>query len=127
MEEKMEEMQEWIQASGLTVQTAGNDPAVVIDKDLAGILVSNLLRNAIQHSRSGDTIFIETALDSLKISNPGIASLDTNHIFDRFYKAGNTGGNGLGLSIVRQICEEYGFRCSYSFIQDKHSFIISFR
>ena len=45
-------------------------------------------------------------------TGPGIARKDMEHIFDRFYQAGNraSGGSGLGLAIARWIATEHGGR-----------------
>ena len=55
---------------------------------------------------------------------PGIAAEHLPHVFDRFYKAeasrairkgpGQSGGSGLGLSIVKAIIERHGGRISVS-------------
>jgi two-component system OmpR family sensor kinase len=45
-------------------------------------------------------------------TGPGIAPQDLEHVFDRFYQAGNrpTGGSGLGLAIARWIATEHDGR-----------------
>lgn len=126
LEEKILELQEWIRVSDLDVTIYPNPVNVNMSKELAEILVGNLLRNAIIHSMPGTNIEIQTKEQSLSISNAGVAALDTNKITDRFYKSDNSGGNGLGLAIVKQICDQYGFRFSYVFSQHKHIFSIEF-
>lgn len=126
LKEKETEMQEWIQASGLTVSVKGTPLQVTMNKELAETLVSNLFRNAIRHSSAGDTILIQTHSGKLVISNNGRSALDIHRIFDRFYKSEDSVGNGLGLPIVQQICEQYGFRLSYEFAGHRHIFTIQF-
>lgn len=122
--EKITEMQDWINSAQLNVLIHGTDGHVQMDKDLAAILVSNLLRNAIQHSSPGTDITIETDAEHLEITNSGLESLDSSSVFDRFFKGGDSSGNGLGLSIVAQICEQYGFHYDYEFRQNKHIFSV---
>jgi signal transduction histidine kinase len=55
--------------------------------------------------------FIKLTNDSLSIKNYAASgSLDTNKIFQRFYKdEQSTESTGLGLAIVKEICVLAGF------------------
>ena len=96
--------------------------------ELITSLVSNLLRNAYIHSQSHSTIDIYIKEGALSIANTSDGvELDATRLFDRFYR-GNHGkkhSNGLGLSIVKAICEASHLKVSYTFEQDKHIFTIS--
>ena len=55
------------------------------------------------------------ALVSVTDSGPGIPEQDLSKVFDRFYRVDqarnrNDGGSGLGLSIVKSLCEAHGGR-----------------
>lgn len=94
---------------------------------LIDILLNNLLSNATRHNAHGGTIHISLQEDTLEVSNSGEPnSLDQQSIFNRFYKGNSfTGRHGLGLSIVKQICEVSGYTCQYHFRQPAtHSFVI---
>jgi len=45
---------------------------------------------------------------SLEDTGEGIATEELPHIFDRYYKARDSGGMGLGLAIARGIIEAHG-------------------
>ena len=96
--------------------------------ELIEILLNNLFSNAIKHNIKDGFIIIELQPFQLSISNSGEAqSLDEQNIFNRFYK-GNAvaGSHGLGLSIVKQICDVSGYKYRYYFaLPNVHSFIIS--
>lgn len=96
--------------------------------ELMASLVSNLLRNAYIHSLPHSTIDIYIKEGALSIANTGDNdTLDTSRLFDRFY-CGNPGkqhSNGLGLSIVKAICEASNLKVGYSFEQGKHIFTIN--
>jgi signal transduction histidine kinase len=96
--------------------------------ELITSLVSNLLRNAYIHSQPHSTIDIYIKEGALSIANTSDgAELDATRLFDRFYR-GNHGkkhSNGLGLSIVKAICEASHLKVGYTFEQDKDIFTIS--
>lgn len=101
---------------------------VEMDRSLARVLCNNLLSNAVKHSP--DSHPIEVILDklSVKIVNNGTTALNKpDRVFDRFYKESrNKDSTGLGLSIVKKICDLYGFSPSYRFLESKHIFQINF-
>lgn len=81
-----------------------------------GVLVSNLLTNAINYTGDGGRIVIKTYKEGNKpvfeIADDGIGipPEERTRVFDRFYRVigTNTTGSGLGLSIVRNILERHG-------------------
>jgi len=97
------------------------------NEELIASLVSNLLRNAYTHSQPHATIDIYIKEGVLCIANTSEGeSLDTTRLFDRFYrKHGKKNSNGLGLSIVKAICEASHIKVNYSFKQSKHIFTVS--
>ena len=56
------------------------------------------------------------------------APLDEQKVFKRFYRNSNNvqEGNGLGLSIVKQIADMAGYRVMYAYTNGLHVFIINF-
>ncbi len=86
------------------------------DERLLDHLLQNLIANAIQHSRPGQSITIRTRRNqfyaecSVLDSGNGIDAHDLDRVFDRFFQASGsgTGGVGLGLAIVKAIAEAHG-------------------
>ena len=103
-------------------------PMAEMDESLAGILLGNLLKNAFIHNTAGGTISVKTDGRTLTIANTGAATkLDDSKIFERFYhSADKKSSTGLGLSLVKAICNLYGFDLKYSFVDGKHTFSITF-
>lgn len=97
------------------------------DPALAEILINNLLRNAVFHTKNG---LVEASITDhqMIVQNPGAQPLNKDVLFSRFQRqGGKTEGTGLGLSIVKAICDLYGFDISYRFEGQKHHFCVTFR
>ena len=89
------------------------------DPDMLRQVVANLLRNAVQYGgRIPMTVQVdESGQESSRSPSPTAASPlgpeDRAHIFERFYRgrsAYRTEGFGLGLPLVKEICEVLGGR-----------------
>ena len=73
-----------------------------MNEELAGILINNLLANAVQHNNNNGKITIETSNTFLKLCNTGLNNdLTNNTIFNRFTK-NNSQSLGLGSAIIKQ-------------------------
>ncbi|HEY8951649.1 MAG TPA: sensor domain-containing protein [Candidatus Dormibacteraeota bacterium] len=89
------------------------------DRDRLGQVLSNLIRNAVNHTPEGGIISVEASETAdrvtVTVSDTGIG-MDPGQlglIFDRFYRtdqsrARGTGGSGLGLAIVRDLLAAMG-------------------
>jgi len=79
------------------------------------VLLRNLLENAIQYSPERGIVTLQVKLQgtvatiSVVDQGSGVDEKDIARIFDRFYRGNNTDvdGCGLGLSIVKLICQLY--------------------
>jgi len=81
----------------------------------AELLISNLLSNAIKYSMPETTIKItlEDKLLTIEDEGMGIAQEKLDTIFELYERDSTlSGGFGVGLSIVKQICDEYGIKVS---------------
>ena len=98
---------------------------VEMNKDLAQVLLNNLIKNAFVHTPDQGHIDINILPTSVEVVNDGTEALDESEMYKRFYK-GNTrhkGSTGLGLPIVKSICGLYGFELQYSY-DGKHHFLL---
>ena len=86
------------------VDVAG-DVFATLPATVLGILLSNLVGNAFAHTREG-RIVIDMEGRTLRIANPGGDIREGD--FEPFVKGGDSNGFGLGLSIVRRLCERHG-------------------
>ena len=78
-----------------------------------GMLLQNLVGNAIQHAPDGGRILIslqqqaEQLVLRVEDSGSGVAPADRERLLERFHTQGNSQGAGLGLSIVQRIVERH--------------------
>lgn len=82
---------------------------VRVNPTAAAIVLDNLVANAFQHSRGGK-ISIQAQGDELVIADtgPGIPDSVSGMIYQPFAKGEDSAGHGLGLSIVRRLCDRNG-------------------
>ncbi|HXB08693.1 MAG TPA: ATP-binding protein, partial [Puia sp.] len=97
------------------------------NRELLDILLNNLFSNAIRHNIPDGEIHTQLLARSLRLSNTGADdALDSSRIFRRFYKNGSQpDNNGLGLSIIKQICDTTSMQVHYGFAAGRHSFTVS--
>ena len=96
------------------------DP-VLMDAQMVGRVLANLLDNAMRHTPAGGSVQIAASLAEEEVqvevcdTGQGISGKDLPHIFERLYRGDesrnrSTGGSGLGLAIALGIVEAHGGR-----------------
>jgi signal transduction histidine kinase len=97
-----------------------------INKELADILVMNLLKNAIFHNRQGGEVIIRISTSSFTIENTSDEpQMMADKLFVRFNQtARSKNSTGLGLSIAKAIADASGLFVTYAY-NGRHSFSIS--
>jgi two-component system sensor histidine kinase BaeS len=90
-------------------------PTVEADPVRIGEVLANLLQNAVRHTPAGGSVVVtaEPAQDgqvafTVADTGAGILPVDLPHVFDRFVKASDSGGAGLGLAIAKSLVEAHG-------------------
>ena len=81
---------------------------------LLRIVLSNLIRNALQHASSGTRIHVVARAAGFQVADdgPGIPIAAQADIFTPFVRGGsaNIDNLGLGLSLVQRICQHQGWQ-----------------
>lgn len=128
IEQNLQIFSEEIQLLQLKVSSELSECRISMDPGLAEIMVNNLVKNSIRHNHQDGFIQIRLSAKEMLISNSGESFEDDPENLTGRFVTGKPGNMGLGLSIVKQICEISGFRFSYS-IQEKnlHSLRIFFQ
>jgi signal transduction histidine kinase len=127
--QKLAELAELLTAQKLQITIDTIPVTTLFHHHLADIIISNLLNNAIRYNVANGSISIQLHINQLTISNTSLMpSLDTEKIGSRFYRHSATkpDGNGLGLSIIKQICDVAGYQFIYTYEQSQHHFAIVF-
>jgi two-component system OmpR family sensor kinase len=98
-----------------------------IDPFLLDIILKNILRNAVRYGSDEGPIKVKTTVDTLSVSNYGPPlEVSSDKLFERFYrKNGTPSSQGLGLSLVKKICELNNLNISYNYGNKQHIFTIT--
>lgn len=127
VEEMIAQFEEIFNDKGLKLTLNLDNKQIYANRYLVEILFSNLITNAIRHNYMGGEINISLTGKNFIIQNTGDgAPLPDEKIFTRFHKSASSEGSGLGLTISRQICENFGLLLNYQYSAPYHSFIITF-
>ena len=107
----------WEQKSITIVNEIDDDVKVNADPELLGLIWNNLFSNAVKYCNEGGTIRVrlkeqdDQVTVTVQDDGIGMTQETVNHIFDKFYQ-GDTShaseGNGLGMSMVREILNIVG-------------------
>jgi signal transduction histidine kinase len=127
VEDALSEFHEIFAGKKLKLYAELVDMETTMSKAVLEILLNNLLTNAVRHNIPGGNIDVILNNKELVIKNTGKqGSLDAQQIFQRFHKAPESEGSGLGLTLARQICGNYGLSLTYSYDRSMHVFTVGF-
>jgi signal transduction histidine kinase len=128
--ESLDSYKELIEMKSLTLtKRIAGGVYVELNAMLGHLLLNNLIGNAIRHNKPGGTMDVELTHRFLVIKNTGEKpSIPTEELFQRFRKSNQTSESiGIGLAIVKQICEIHQFEISYTYVNGYHCVEIQFR
>ncbi len=116
----IKDFEELVAAKELSMKAELADCHCYIDPVLAEILISNLLSNAIRHNIAEGEINVILTDKTLSISNTCLEEVDESvNLFNRMVQRSKTKeSSGLGLNIVKSICEKNNFRAKYDYPQN---------
>jgi signal transduction histidine kinase len=100
--------------------------SISMDPSLGDILVHNLVKNAIVHNQQGGILDIDLQTGRLRVTNSGPEPAHpTDHYFSEFIKGPESKGLGLGLSLVRRICDLCNLTVNYTYSGNLHQFEVT--
>lgn len=85
-------------------------PDVAAERAVLTVVLGNLLRNALSYTPKGE-INVRLDRDSFSIHDTGIgiAASELPRVFERHYRGAHSRGEGIGLALVKRICDRYGW------------------
>jgi two-component system OmpR family sensor kinase len=111
IEQRIEYFSTLAKMKNITISTELNDnTSLTIDATKLAKLIDNILSNAIKYNKKEGSIHITLTESSLSIkdSGRGIEKENIALLFERYARFDKSvGGFGIGLNIVKMICEEY--------------------
>lgn len=124
IENYLEDLHDLIDAKRIEVNFSKCDFYVEINPELAEIVISNLFSNAIKYNVENGQIEINITNNGFTIGNTTQLSNPSADLFSRFSKQKSSADSiGLGLNIVKSICDTNGLNASYTNINGE--FVIS--
>lgn len=99
----------------LSVNTSVNfvcisQPGVAAERTLLSVVAANLIRNAFIYTPSGMvSISVEPNALIVRDTGIGIRGEEVGKVFQKHFKGTNSTGSGIGLSLVKRICDRYGW------------------
>lgn len=105
----------------LKIEKLPSSGAIIVyaDKAKIGLVLNNIIVNSIKYSNPQNSVVVgfvdmfDKILVEITDSGAGIPPEDLPHVFETFYRVDKsrtreTGGSGLGLSIVKRIIDAHG-------------------
>jgi signal transduction histidine kinase len=101
---------------GQTIALDTSTSPIAGDVDELGILIGNLIDNALRYTPPGGRVAVHCRHDGIDVrlevhdNGPGVPAEDRPRIFDRFFRipGSNERGSGIGLSLVERIAQSHG-------------------
>ncbi|MEM1081167.1 MAG: HAMP domain-containing sensor histidine kinase [Pseudomonadota bacterium] len=102
--------------------------SVIAPEAVISVTLGNLLGNAIRYTAEG-SVLTEVESGEVRIidTGPGIPEEELPHVFDRHFRGRDSGGkgSGLGLSIVRRLCDLYGWTIRFENRTDQTGLLVT--
>jgi len=113
---------------GITIRASIERKQLKANRTLIEILITNLLHNAIRYSPKNQEINISIKGNSLIVDNKGNPlKMEPEKMMVRFKKESSDPNSvGLGLSIIKKICDRYAYTITYKYENGSHFFTITF-
>lgn len=121
-------LQPMAQLEGISITSNLSALEITSNRTLIEVLASNILHNAIRYSEKESKIVVSLHHQHFSVSNKGSKlRIDAAKLTERFSKeSSDPNSSGLGLAIVKKICDTLGYKLSYDFNDNTHTFSVNF-
>jgi signal transduction histidine kinase len=87
-----------------------SEPQLPVESTLLKIVIANLVLNAFTHTTRGNVgVVVDEQGVTVTDTGSGISEDDIKKIFQKHFKGPLSTGSGIGLSLVKRICDRYGW------------------
>lgn len=124
LQERLEYFSPFFEQKALRVQSTLMPSYIFASAEKMSCVLDNLLSNAIKYNKKGGEIDIRLKEGVLSISDSGCGMADSQkeRIFERYVRCNDyQGGFGIGLTLIKRICDEYGIEIEVQSEQGKGS------
>ena len=124
LQERLEYFSPFFEQKALQLQSTITPSYIFASAEKMSCVLDNLLSNAIKYNKKGGEIDISLKEGVLSISDSGcgMADSDKERIFERYVRCNDyQGGFGIGLTLIKRICDEYGINIEVQSEQGKGS------
>lgn len=120
-----------LEGRDLELEVEVSDPLNVIAPEaVVAVVLGNLVGNAIRYTDQGRVdIRVGGGQVSIRDTGPGISEDELPQVFDRHFRGRDAGGkgSGLGLTIVKRLCDLYGWEIAFANREDRTGLIATVR
>lgn len=127
LNERLEFFAPFFNKKGLEIRANVGESEILAERNALNTLFDNLISNAIKYNKKGGFIALTLDKGIFSIENSGalIERENVDKIFERYARFGaDTGGFGIGLSLVKKICDEYGIKISVECGDSSNKFVL---
>jgi signal transduction histidine kinase len=128
IEHQLKSLNPMAEIDGIRILTSLNPLPLRANRTLIEVLLTNLFHNAIRYSPRDEDVYITIQDNTLSVSNKGReVRMTIDQMTERFRKdSSHPSSTGLGLSLVKKICDTYQYKLSYRFDHGTHVFTVGF-
>lgn len=124
-------LEDQIRVNKLIIRKINNDGELIsnMNEALAYLLIKNIIKNAVIHNVENGYINIKQTTHKLTITNSGKnISVSPSSLFERFKVIEESNDSiGLGLSIIRKICDVSDIQLLYVHNNGEHTIELTFK
>lgn len=128
LENRLEFFMPFFQQKSIELRLDLNKASFLGEKNAIITIFDNLISNAVKYNKKGGFIAFMLKENVFSIENSGVVIEEDkkDSIFERYTRFGDdTGGFGIGLSLVKKICDEYRIKITLECDTDSNKFILN--